>query len=150
VVVLTCSGAEPAWRDDESFQAVEVKHGGACSCLCPGHTPTGRISTAPHLGHSAQEGLTIHPETHPHPVTEAIPFLGFTIFPQRRRLKRRKGIYFQCKLRAMMAAYHAEEMPLSRVSASVQGWVNHVCYGNTVRFRKAVLGRPYGEPLREI
>ena len=89
----------------------------------------------------AQVRLTIHPETHPHPVTEGIPFLGFIIFPQRRRLKRRKGIYFQRKLRAMMAAYRTGEMSLLHVSASVQGWVNHVGYGNTIGLRKTVLGR---------
>jgi RNA-directed DNA polymerase len=96
--------------------------------------------------------LTIHAGTHPHPVTEGIPFLGFTIFPQRRRLKRRKGLYFQRKLRAMMAAYCAGDLELARVSASVQGWVNHVRYGNTVGLRKAVLchvdrgGRAHAEP----
>ena len=90
--------------------------------------------------------LTIHPETHPHPVAEGMPFLGFVIFPQRRRLKRRKGIYFQRKLRAMMAAYDAGETPLTSITASVQGWVNHVRYGNTVGLRKAVLGRLPPEP----
>lgn len=85
--------------------------------------------------------LTVHPETHPRPVAEGMPFLGFMIFPQRRRLKRRKGIYFQRKLRAMMTAHYAGETPLSSVTASVQGWVNHVRYGNTVGLRKAVLGR---------
>lgn len=75
-------------------------------------------------------------------MTEGIPFLGFRIFPQHRRLKRRKGLYFQRKLRAMMAAYRAGDLELSRVTASVQGWVNHVRYGNTVGLRKAVLGRP--------
>jgi RNA-directed DNA polymerase len=49
--------------------------------------------------------LTIHPKTHPRPVSEGIPFLGFIVYPQRRRLKRRKGIYFQRKLRAMIAAH---------------------------------------------
>src|SRR2546428_5191630 len=32
--------------------------------------------------------LIIHPGAHPRPVDEGIPFLGFTVFPQRRRLKR--------------------------------------------------------------
>jgi RNA-directed DNA polymerase len=68
-----------------------------------------------------------------------MPFLGFVIFPQRRRLKRRKGVYFQRKLRAMMDAYEAGDMPLTSVTASVQGWVNHVRFGNTVGLRKAVL-----------
>jgi hypothetical protein len=70
-----------------------------------------------------------------------MPFLGFVIFPQRRRLKRRKGVYFQRKLRTMIDAYEAGDMPLTSVTASVQGWVNHVRFGNTVGLRKAVLGR---------
>jgi hypothetical protein len=41
----------------------------------------------------------------------------------------------------MMAAYRAGEMSLLHVSTSVQGWVNHVRYGNTVGLRKTVLGR---------
>ena len=83
--------------------------------------------------------LTIHPGAHPRPVTEGIPFLGFTIFPQRRRLKRRKGMYFQRKFRHLMAASRAGDVPLARITASVQGWVNHVRYGNTVGLRKAML-----------
>jgi hypothetical protein len=85
--------------------------------------------------------LTIHPGAHPRPVTEGIPFLGFTVFPQRRRLKQRKGMYFQRKFRRLLDAYHAGEIPLTQVTASVQGWVNHVRYGNTVGLRKAVLGQ---------
>jgi RNA-directed DNA polymerase len=85
--------------------------------------------------------LTMHPETHPHPVAEGMLFLGLVIFPQCRRLKRRKGINFQRKLRAMMEGYDAGEMPLPSITASVQGWVNHVRFGNTVGLRKAVLGR---------
>ncbi len=83
--------------------------------------------------------LTMHPEAHPRPVTEGIPFLGFTIFPQRRRLKRRKGMYFQHKLRHLMTASRTGTVPLARVTASVLGWVNHARYGNTVGLRKAVL-----------
>ena len=38
-----------------------------------------------------------------------------------------------------MAAWQADTIPLARVTASVQGWVNHVRYGNTMGLRKAVL-----------
>ena len=85
--------------------------------------------------------LTIHPAAHPRPVREGIPFLGFIIFPQRRRLKRRKGIHFQRKLRGMIADYRAREIPLAQINATVAGWANHVRYGNTVGLRKAVLSR---------
>ena len=39
--------------------------------------------------------LTIHAGAHPRPVVEGMSFLGFVMFPARRRLKRRKGIHFQ-------------------------------------------------------
>ncbi len=44
--------------------------------------------------------LTIHEERAiPRPVTDGIPFLGFTVYPERRRLKRRNGIAYQRKLK---------------------------------------------------
>ncbi len=85
--------------------------------------------------------LTIHPNAQPRPVTEGIPFLGFYIFPQRRRLKRRKGLYYQRKLRRSLAAYARGELPLDRLTASVRGWSNHTRYANTVGLRKALLSR---------
>jgi RNA-directed DNA polymerase len=84
--------------------------------------------------------LTIHPGAHPRPVAEGVSFLGFTIFPQRRRLKARKGLHFRRKLRAMTGAFRGGGLPISQIGASVRGWVNHVRYGNTVGLRKAVLG----------
>ena len=86
--------------------------------------------------------LTIHAGAHPRPVDEGVPFLGFVMFPDRRRLKRRKGIHFQRKLRRLAAGCREGAVPRSAVTASVLGWVNHVRYGNTIGLRKAVLGRP--------
>ena len=94
--------------------------------------------------------LTIHPGAHPRPVAEGLPFLGFIIYPDRRRLKRRKGVHFRRKLRDVLAGYAAGRLSLEAVTASVQGWVNHVRYGNTIGLRKAVLagrritGRQHG------
>jgi hypothetical protein len=87
--------------------------------------------------------VTIHPGAQPRPVSEGIPFLGFVVHPQHRRLKRRKGIYFQRKLRDLCTAHQAGEIPLAEVTASVRGWINHVRYGNTVGLRKAILARPF-------
>jgi hypothetical protein len=83
--------------------------------------------------------LIIHPGAHPRPVTEGIPFLGFVIDPERRRLKRRKGIHFRRNLRDKIQHYQAGEIPLEKVTASVAGWVTHTRYGNTVGLRRAVL-----------
>ncbi|MCL4869005.1 MAG: RNA-dependent DNA polymerase [Anaerolineae bacterium] len=85
--------------------------------------------------------LTIHPGAQPHPVTEGVPFLGFHIFPDKRRLKRRKGIYFQRKFHRLIKQYAAKEITLDQLNRSVKGWVNHVRFGNTIGLRKKLLSR---------
>ncbi len=86
--------------------------------------------------------LRIHAGAHPRPVAEGFPFLGFTVFPLRRRLKRRKAVFFRRRLRRLIAAYRAGVTPMDRVNASVRGWVEHARHGNTVGLRKAILYRP--------
>lgn len=83
--------------------------------------------------------LTMQPGVHPRPVTEGIPFLGFVIYPNHRRLKRRKVIHFRRRFVNLVRRYKAGGVPLSQVTASAQGWANHARYGNTVGLRKAVL-----------
>ncbi|MEZ4679772.1 MAG: RNA-directed DNA polymerase [Caldilineaceae bacterium] len=83
--------------------------------------------------------LTFHPGAQPRPVAEGFPFLGFILFPERRRLKRRKGLYFQRKFTALLADYRAGRCTFAELNTSVQGWVNHVRFANTVGLRKAIL-----------
>jgi hypothetical protein len=83
--------------------------------------------------------LTSHAGAHPKPVREGVSFLGFIVFPQQRRLKRRKGIYFRRRFRQLIDDYAEGLITLDQLTASVQGWVNHTRYGNTVGLRKAVL-----------
>ena len=47
----------------------------------------------------------------------------------------------QRKLRILLTQYAAGEIPLENVTASAQGWVNHVRYANTVGLRKSILGK---------
>lgn len=89
----------------------------------------------------AQFRLTIHAGAQPQPVGEGVPFLGFVIYPQLRKLKRRKGIYFQRRFWRLVEEYADGIISLDQLHASVQGWINHVRYGNTVGLRKAVLTR---------
>jgi hypothetical protein len=84
--------------------------------------------------------LVMHPAAHPRPTAEGIPFLGFVVYPDRRRLKRRKGVAFRRRFMSLLAAYRAGEISLDCISASVLGWVNHARYGNTTGLRRAVLG----------
>jgi hypothetical protein len=98
----------------------------------------------------AQLRLTIHPAAQAKPVKEGIPFLGFIVFSEQRRLKRRKGVYYGRRFRQLVAAYQAGYISLERLTASVQGWTNHARYGNTVGLRRAVLtSQIVGAPRRK-
>jgi RNA-directed DNA polymerase len=88
----------------------------------------------------AEQRLAIHPGAQPRPAAEGVPFLGFIVYPDRRRLKRRNGIHFAQRFRALAERYRAGEASLEQVTASARGWANHARYGNTVGLRKAVLG----------
>ena len=83
--------------------------------------------------------LTIHPGAHPRPVTEGIPFLGFVVYPTHRRLKRRNVVAYRRRLRQVLRAYRAGQIPRETVEASVQGWLNHVSYGDTWGLRREIL-----------
>jgi retron-type reverse transcriptase len=81
--------------------------------------------------------LTIHEERAiPRPVTDGIRFLGFVAYPEKRLLKREKGIAYQRKLRRLLNTASEET-----IKASVQGWINHLRYGDTWGLRKAILGK---------
>ena len=64
-------------------------------------------------------------------MTEGIPFLGFVVYPERRRLKGRKVVHFRRTLAKRLRAYARGDIPLDAVSASVRGWLNHAHYANT-------------------
>jgi hypothetical protein len=97
----------------------------------------------------SQLRLTIHaPRAQVRPVSEGIPFLGFVVYPERRRLKRRKGVAYARRLRHMVRQYAEGDVTLDRISASVQGWVNHVRYANSVGLRKALLCHTLIRPMR--
>jgi retron-type reverse transcriptase len=83
--------------------------------------------------------LTIHEQAQVHPVSEALAFLGFLIFPERRRLKPRKAWAYARRLRARTQQYAEDEITLAKITASVQGWVNHTRSANTTGLRQAIL-----------
>ncbi len=86
--------------------------------------------------------LTIHEaKAQPRPVTEGLPFLGFTVFPDHRRLKRRKGVLFQRRFKRRIVAYQRGDITFEQLDASVQGWINHVRFGDTWGLREAILSQ---------
>jgi hypothetical protein len=74
------------------------------------------------------------------PTTEGFPFLGFVIYPNKRRLKRRNGVNYARRFRALADDYAAGRITLERLTASARGWANHASYGNTEGLRRDVLG----------
>jgi len=75
----------------------------------------------------------------PRPVNEGFPFLGFTIYPTHRRLKRRRGIAFARRLRRLREDYAGNRIPFERLDASLKGWVNYVHHGDTWGLRRSLL-----------
>ena len=84
--------------------------------------------------------LTIHEEAAPvRPVNEGLPFLGFILYPDHRRLKPARGIEFRRRFRQKLQACSAGELEREKVTLSVQGWVAHAQHGDTWGLRRAVL-----------
>jgi len=89
--------------------------------------------------------LTLHDRRcHPQPVTEGVPFLGFVVYPDHLRLKRRVGIDYRRRLRQLWRDAKAGRVPWRAVTASARGWANHAATGQTYRLRRAVLRSPGG------
>jgi hypothetical protein len=72
----------------------------------------------------------------PRPVTDGIKFLGFVVYPEKRLLKKEKGIAYQRKLKTLLKTSSPEKL-----KASLQGWVNHLRYGDTWNLRKSIFGK---------
>ncbi|MFQ5614608.1 MAG: reverse transcriptase domain-containing protein [Anaerolineae bacterium] len=84
--------------------------------------------------------LKLHPyKTVVYPVTNGIPFLGFLVFPDHRRLARSNGVRFQRRWRRLIAAYSAGQIDRQQVEASVRGWVAHAAHGDTYGLRRSLL-----------
>lgn len=93
--------------------------------------------------------LTVHAErAHPRPVMEGLPFLGFTVYPNHRRLKAKKVISFRRRFARRLSAFASGVISREELDASVRGWINHVRYGDTWGLRQAVLGGAVIPPVR--
>lgn len=89
----------------------------------------------------AELRLTLHEgSAQVFPTETGIPFLGFRIFPTHRRLKARRSLHFRRTLRSLVTSVREDYRTLAGLQASIQGWVNHVRFGDTWQLRKSVLG----------
>lgn len=86
--------------------------------------------------------LTIHePEAQVIPCEHGIPWLGFVVYPNQRRVKARNVVKFGRKLGDRWEEYCAGRITFAEFDASVKGWINHVRYADTWGLRKSVLGK---------
>lgn len=82
--------------------------------------------------------LHIHSGAHPKPVSEGVSFLGFRLFPEKRRLKKRKGIQYQRHLKQLLINYQKGISERDEVLDSIFAWNNHVSYASTIGLRKQI------------
>jgi len=87
--------------------------------------------------------LKIHPDkTCIYPVSTGIPFLGFRVYPDHRRLKRQNRVAFQRRYRHMRRKYACRRLTLHKLDLAVQGWIAHAAHGDTWKLRKSLLKIP--------
>lgn len=84
--------------------------------------------------------LTIHlKRAQSRPTASGIPFLGFIVYPDYRRLKRRKVVIAKRRVRNMMAQYRNGEISTGKVREKTIAWLNHAATGDTWKLREKIL-----------
>ena len=83
--------------------------------------------------------LTLHPEAQANPTDGGIPWLGFVVYPTHRKLKQRNVVRFSRQLESNIDLYRQGRISFAELDAGVQGWINHVRYGDTWGLRAHIL-----------
>ncbi len=90
--------------------------------------------------------LTLHEaEAQVVPTRVGIPWLGFVVYPDHRKLKRRNVVDFTRRLERNLDLYQSGEISFAELDASVQGWINHVRYADSWGLRGYLFER---HPIR--
>jgi len=80
-------------------------------------------------------------------VRDGLPFLGWQLFPDHRRLRRGTGVRIQRGLKRLARAYSRGEVELSRVRASVASWIGFLRHGDAWGLmRKLLQDTPFVRP----
>jgi retron-type reverse transcriptase len=83
--------------------------------------------------------LTIHEDkAHVMPVAVGVPWLGFVVYPNHRKLKQRNVVQFRRRLGRNISLYCQGTISFAELDASVKGWINHVRYGDTWGLRRYI------------
>jgi hypothetical protein len=90
----------------------------------------------------AEHRLNIHEHNaQVFPVCQGVPWLGFVVYPDHRRVKARKVVSATRRLDARYRAWQRGAISFAEFDASVQGWINHVRYADSWGLRHQVLDR---------
>lgn len=73
------------------------------------------------------------------PTASGIPWLGFVVYPEYRKIKARKVCYATRRLGQRHDAYWAGELSFAAFDASVQGWINHARHADSWGLRRHML-----------
>ncbi|HSF82804.1 MAG TPA: reverse transcriptase/maturase family protein [Anaerolineales bacterium] len=73
------------------------------------------------------------------PVATGIPFLGWRVYPDHRRLKRRNGVAFQRRFARLRQEFRRGEISYEQMNACVQSWIAHAAHGDTWGLRRSLL-----------
>lgn len=93
------------------------------------------------IGYLARLRLTIHEEgAQVVPTVSGVPWLGFVVYPDHRRVKARKVRRATRRFVARYSAWRRGEISFAEFDATVQGWINHVRYADSWGLRAHVLG----------
>jgi len=85
------------------------------------------------------------------PVDAGIPWLGFVVYPDHRRVKARKVVYSTRLLEKHYDAWRAGRISFGEFDARVQGWINYVRYADSWGLRRHVFSHfPLGKSAKKI
>jgi len=74
------------------------------------------------------------------PTCCGVPFLGWQVYPDHRRVRRTTGVRFQRRLRELERGYNAGEYTQEDVRGSVASWIGHLSHGDSYGLRRKLLG----------
>jgi retron-type reverse transcriptase len=83
------------------------------------------------------------------PVRDGVPFLGWQLYPDHRRLRRATGVRIERRLKELARKQREGAIGLGRVRASLMSWIGHLKHGDTWGLRRRLFAAAvFGPPRR--
>ena len=84
--------------------------------------------------------LKLHPKkSHIIATKDGSPFLGFHLYPRRRRILKTNVTEFKHRFSQYRREFRAGRLTLDELNSRVRGWIGHASHGDTYRLRQNVL-----------